>query len=91
MESPEVWFMDFCQGVRKIKWPKFWQTEWKVIPSKLFMETIEPPMVVMPTLQKGIVQIWGIRKGFKGKRFEEKTKEEFDKNNKFWGQAKIKK
>jgi hypothetical protein len=83
-ESPEVWFMDFAKGRKIRKWPKFWNLIVEVFPDELFLEVCEPPFVIMPTATKGLYQVWGIRKGHGGKRFEEKTKEEYDRNNEFW-------
>jgi len=84
VESPDLWFCDFCYGKRKRKFPKFWEFEWEVKPDSLFLETVEPPFVVIPTGTKNLVQIWGKRKGFAKTRFEEKSKEQFEKNNEFW-------
>lgn len=89
VESPEVWFMDFCWGKKIRKFPKFWKTEWQVKPDPTFMEVIEGQIVVMPTGVKNIVQIWGKRKGHADKRFETKTKEEYDKNEAFLNMAKL--
>lgn len=87
-ESPEVWFFDFCRGKRRLKvdGPKFWKWrwEWEVKPDKTFMEVTSPPYVAIPTGIRGIVQLWGKRKGLEKKRFEEKSKMEFEANNKFW-------
>jgi hypothetical protein len=82
VESPEVWFMDFCKGKKK-HWWKFWDDEYELQPDTLFMEVTEKPYIAMPTLVKGVVQIWGKRKGFP-QRFEEKTEEQFKKNDDFW-------
>ena len=95
IESPEVWFMDFCEGTRVLNtfsgW-KFWKwfLDWKVKPDPMFLETTEAPFVIMPTGKKGIIQIWGKRRGHAGKRFESKTREEYDKNEEFLSMAKIK-
>ena len=88
MESPEVWFMDFCYGKKVRKWPKFWKTEWQVKPDPMFMEVVEGQIMVMKTEAKNVVQIWGKRKGHATTRFESKTQEEYDKNEAFWSQAK---
>lgn len=81
-ESPEVWFSDFCYGKRK--WWKFWTQEYDINPDPLFLETIEGELIIIPTVTKNIVQIWGHRKGYKNIRFEKKTKQQYIKNNKFW-------
>lgn len=83
-ESPEVWFMDFAR-VKK-SW-KFWKKEYIV--DKMFLEVTEAPFIAIPTMNKGIVQIWGKRKGFSKVRFEPKTEKEFTKNNNFWDKSKI--
>ncbi len=72
-EAPEVWFMDFCLGT----------TEHDIDP--LFKETTSPPYHYIPCVG-GEYQVWGKRKGFEHIRFEQKTKEEFDRNNNFWSQ-----
>lgn len=93
-ESPELWFMDFCRGERKFSFRKTWKFwkwgfDWITHPDLMFLEVTVAPYVAMPTLMKGIVQLWGHRKGFEKTRFEEKTEEEFKKNNEFWSQAKL--
>lgn len=74
-ESPEVWFMDFCESKDKI--------------DPLFLEVTSPPYHFIKC-DGGEYQVWGIRKGFEKMRFESKTKIEFDENNKFWATPKIK-
>ena len=83
--------MDFAKIIRPPFW-KFWQKA-KIIVDELFLETISLQMsiITMPTMDKNIVQVWGIRKGFEKIRFEEKTKQEFDKNNNFWSKSEVKK
>ena len=68
-ESPEVWFMDFCDSKDTI--------------DPLFLEVTEPPYHFIKC-EGGEYQVWGKRKGMKNVRFEEKTKEQFIKNNAFW-------
>lgn len=83
-ESPEVWFWDFAKVVK----PKFWEF-WKkptYIIDPLFLEVVTGPFIPIPTLVPGWVQIYAKRKGHESKRFESKTKEEFERNNKFWSQ-----
>lgn len=89
MESPGVWFMDFCYGKKKRHFPKFWEYEWLIKPDLTFLEVIEGQIVVIPTGVKNIVQIWAKRKGHAEKRFEAKTKAEYEKNEAFLKQAKI--
>ena len=88
-ESPNVWFFDFCYGKKVIEFNK-WRIRfsWKVKPDKMFLEVTEPPYFIIPTGSKNLIQIWGIRKGMKNKRFEKKTKKEFEENNKFWSTPK---
>jgi len=69
VESPEVWFMDFCDSKDNI--------------DSLYLEATEGEMKFIK-LDGGGYQVWRRRKGHAGKRFEDKTEEEFDKNNKFW-------
>jgi len=68
MESPEVWFMDFCDDDKKI--------------DPLFMEITEGKIKFIKC-EEGY-QVWRRRKGFADRRFEEKTRDEFEKNYKFW-------
>ena len=90
MESPEVWFMDFCPGKKvRRKWWKFWDWTWSATPDPMFLEVTEPPYVIMPTAVKGLVQVWAKRKGHP-ERFEKKTKAEFEKNEAFLKMAKVK-
>lgn len=94
MESPEVWFMDFCKGYRKFTFNhtwKFWKWSFDTVakPDVMFLETTSAPYVIMPTLIKGIVQIWGKRRGHENKRFEEKTEKEFKKNEEFLNIPKV--
>lgn len=84
-ESPNVWFFDFATVVYP-KWYKFWEKPTYII-DPLFLETIESISHIIPTIDKNIVQVWGIRKGFKNIRMENKTKAEFNSNNKFWSSA----
>lgn len=87
-ESPEVWFSDFCR-VKKRKWWEFWKPfKYVLYPDPLFLETVDKVWHAMPTTNDSIMQIWGKRKGFEEVRFEEKTIEQFEKNNAFWSQAK---
>jgi hypothetical protein len=88
-ESPDVWFMDFCQGKKKRCFPKFWKTKWDIKPDLMFLEVTEKPYIVIPTGLKGIVQLWAKRKGMGGFRFSPKTEAEFKKNNAFWDKARI--
>lgn len=84
IESPQVWFMDFAK-VKPRKWYEFWKKEeYEFDP--LFIETVESIDHVIPTKNKEIVQVYGIRKGFKTIRFENKTKKQYEKNNDFWKQ-----
>lgn len=69
MESPEVWFMDFCESKDKI--------------DPLFLEVTTPPYHFIKC-EDGEYQVWGKRKGHEKLRFEKKTKSEADENNRFW-------
>ena len=86
-ESPDLWFVDF--GKINKKWWQFWKKLIITVDS-LFLEVTSPPYHIIPTINKKVVQVWGKRKGFENIRFESKTKEEFEKNNKFWNQSNIK-
>lgn len=68
-ESPEVWFMDFCETKDKI--------------DPMFLEVTSPPYHFIKC-DGGEYQVWGKRKGMEKLRFEEKTKKEFEANNQFW-------
>lgn len=70
-ESPDVWFMDFCESKEKI--------------DPMFLEVTSPPYHFIK-YEDGEYQVWGKRRGFENTRFESKTKDEFDKNNIFWSQ-----
>lgn len=83
MESPEVWFMDMCYLKPRSKWWRFWEEREYVI-DPLFLETIVRPLHFVPTADKNVFQVWGIRRGSVNRRFEKKTKKEFIKNNAFW-------
>ncbi|MEA2056593.1 MAG: hypothetical protein U9O78_02695 [Patescibacteria group bacterium] len=72
IESPEVWFMDFCEKI---------DGEYQIDPT--FEEVTKPPYRFMRTEEKGIYQVWGKRKGHEKKRFEKRTKKQFRQNEKF--------
>lgn len=72
-ESPDVWFMDFCENKDKI--------------DPTFLEVTSPPYHFIKC-EDGEYQVWGKRKGFEHLRFESKTKEEFDRNTIFWSEQK---
>lgn len=76
MESPEVWFMDFCD------------TKDSVDP--LFLEVTEAPYRFIKCDPDGF-QVWGKRKGFSSKRFEQVSKLDYITNNKFWSSARPRK
>lgn len=68
-ESPEVWFMDFCESKDKI--------------DPTFLEVTSEPYHFIKC-EGGEYQVWGKRKGLEHKRFESKTEDEFLTNNSFW-------
>lgn len=72
----------------------FWKKEYWPEIDKLFLEVIEPPFRFNIPLRllkrRNVVQMFGIRKGHRGKRFKKKTKKEFEENNKFWATPKRK-
>ncbi len=74
MESPEVWFMDFVDEPGK--------------EDDMFLEVTEGIMHYVKC-ENGEYQVWRRRRGHAHKRFEEKTREEFIKNEKFLGMAKV--
>lgn len=84
-ESPEVWFFDFARIKRT--W-KFWKKP-EVIVDNMFLEVSSPPYIIIPTLDKSVVQIWGKRKGLENKRFEYKSEKEYKANNEFWSTPKV--
>jgi hypothetical protein len=67
-ESPEVWFMDFCSADKKL--------------DPMFAEVTVAPYHFIKC-EDGEYQVWGKRKGHKNKRFESKTEEEFNANERF--------
>lgn len=69
LEAPEVWFMDFCDSKETV--------------SKTFLEVTTGEMKFIK-LDGGGYQVWRRRKGSEHLRFEKKTKDDFDRNNKFW-------
>jgi len=74
MESPEVWFMDIVSKKDKLD-PVF---EEVTVGKQHFIKT-----------EDGQYLVFARRKGHEYKRFEEKTEEEFLKNEKFLQMAKI--
>jgi hypothetical protein len=70
LESPDVWFMDFAKSEKNI--------------DPLFLEVTEREKNILKTDQ-GELLIFRKRKGCAKKRFENKTFEQFDRNNNFWG------
>lgn len=87
MESPEVWFMDFCHVKRLHPRWMFWEKQFTYNIDPLFRETTVPPYHFMPTMREDIAQVWGRRIGHSHKRFGKKTKEQFMKNEKFYRMA----
>lgn len=75
MESPEVWFMDFCTGTSTIDI------------DLLFLEVTVPPYHFI-MCDGGEYQVWGKRKGHEDKRFEAKTGKEFVANERFLNMSK---
>jgi len=73
IESPNVWFMDFCDDVDKI--------------DPMFLEVTEGSPKFIQCID-GTYQVWRKRKGFNSTRFELKTYEQFIKNEKFLNMAK---
>ena len=67
-ESPEVWFMDFCDE--------------KGVLDPMFEEVTVAPYRYIKC-EDGGYQVWGKRKGHEHKRFEQKTEAEFLANEKF--------
>ncbi len=89
MESPEVWFMDFCIGEKKNPDWMFWDKDYKYHLDPLFREVAVPPYHFMPTMQKDVFQVWGRRIYHNHRRFENKSRSEYLKNEKFLGMAKL--
>lgn len=69
-EAPEVWLMDFAQSLDEI--------------DPMFLEVTEGESNILKTDQDEYL-IFRRRKGYVSTRFEEKTVEQFNKNNQFWG------
>jgi len=69
IEAPDVWFMDFCDV--------------KGVLDPMFEEVTVPPYRYIKCEDDGGYQVWGKRKGHDHKRFESKTREEFDANERF--------
>jgi hypothetical protein len=75
IESPEVWFMDFCKS----------QLKEDIDPT--FLQVTEGPMRFIKCAD-GWYQVWRRRKGHANKRFESKTRLQFIKNETFLRMAK---
>ncbi len=73
IESPEVWFMDFCENKEEL--------------DPIFLGVTEGPFKFIKLDGMGY-QVWRRRKGHRQYRFEEKTKSEFEKNERFLQMAK---
>ncbi len=89
IESPEIWFTDFCPGYRflnKTSGWKFWKwfIDYEIKPDPLFMEVTQAPYVIVPTGMRNVIQVWGKRKGKADQRFTKKSEAEFKKNEAFW-------
>jgi len=69
-EAPDVWLMDFAKDESSI--------------DPLFLEVTEGESNILKTDQNEIL-VFRRRKGFAQTRFEQKTVEQFNKNNAFWG------
>jgi len=78
VESPEVWFMDFCKKVNG---------KYNIDP--LFLETVVPPFHYMPTTDPNTFQVWGKRKGHEHRRLEKRTSKEFNKNEDFLRMSRV--
>jgi hypothetical protein len=77
MESPEVWFMDFVDTVHDI--------------DPMFETVTEGQKYFVPCYGEDMrqhFQVWRRRKGHANKRFELKTKQEFEANERFLQAAK---
>jgi len=72
LESPEVWFFDFAKSLDDI--------------DSMILETTEGESNVIKTDQNEYL-VFRRRKGFEDTRFEQKTVQQFDRNNRFWGQV----
>lgn len=72
IESPEVWFMDFCQKENG---------QYKIDP--MFLEVTVGPYRYVKTEENGIYQVWGKRKGHDHRRFEDRSTNDFKQNEKF--------
>lgn len=70
LEAPDVWFFDFAKDVDSI--------------DPTFLEVTEGEQNVLETDQ-GEVLVFRKRKSTAGKRFANRTVEQFDRNNAFWG------
>jgi len=73
----------YCMESPEVWFMDFYEKE----VDSLFIEVTEAPYHKI-TCDDGWVQIWGKRKESADKRFESKTRKEFDVNNQFWSQAK---
>ena len=75
LESPEVWFFDFAKDENSLDHD--------------FIEATQGESNILKTDQ-GELLVFRKRKGYQSTRFEKKTLEQFDKNNRFWGDNAIK-
>lgn len=83
LESPEVWFMDFC---KKVETPesRWYKREYKYDVDAIFLQATQAPYHFIPTLDKKTFMVFGKRRFHTSKRFERVSEEEYKKNEEFW-------
>jgi len=91
MESPEVWFMDFCTAKKKRNWLKPWKSTYVLDLDPLFEEVTSTPYIVIETKarvgNKKLLQVWAKRIGKGATRLEKMTEKQFKSNERFYSKA----
>ncbi len=57
-----MWKAAFIQAVKRRKFPRFWEHEWLFSKEDPFFKEAQPPYFFIETIQKGVIQVWGIAK-----------------------------
>lgn len=82
IESPEVWFVDFCKRVQ-VPSP-FWARKYIYHIDPIFAQVTQGPYRYIQTAEKDIFQVWGKRRFHANRRFERVENEDYRQNERFW-------